>query len=140
MFQTLVHTFLRAQVGNVRRKAKGAVLEIAALGMVGLSVVLLFLGMFLWLSARMEPWLSAILLAALALSLGILLMLFGRSLLKRKENDPHEQAMSALKALGLFSNDGPTDLKNAEAKQEPGLAMVASALAAGLILGRSINR
>ncbi len=140
MFETLVHTFVRAQVGNVRRKAKGALLEIAAFGMVGLSVLLLFFGMFLWLSVRMEPWLSAVLLSALALFVGIFLMLLGRSLLKRKENDPQEQAMSALKALGLFSSNGPTDLKNAEAKQEPGPVMIASALAAGLILGRSINR
>lgn len=140
MVENLIHAFLRAQAGSVRRKAKGAMLEVVAFGMIGLSVLLLFFGMFLWLSARMEPWLSAALLAALALFLGIFLMLLGRSLLKRKETDPHEQAMSAIKAIGLFPNDGPTDSRKADDKTEPGLAMVASALAAGLILGRSINR
>ncbi len=140
MFEILVHTFLSAQVGDVRRKAKGAVLEAAAFGMVGLSIVLLFFGMFLWLSAWMAPWLAAILLACLALLAGIVLMLAGRSLLKRKQTDPLEQAMSALKALGLSSQDGSTGSGKAKANQEPGPAMVASALAAGLILGRSINR
>ncbi len=140
MFETLVHTIIQAQCGIVRRKAKEAVLEVAAFGMVGLSVVLLFFGMFLWLSVRTEPWLSAILLAALALVGGIILMLVGRSLRKRKENDPYEQAMTVLKALGLFSHDGLTDTRKADTGQEPGPAMVASALAAGLILGRSVNR
>jgi protein-S-isoprenylcysteine O-methyltransferase Ste14 len=140
MFETLVHSFLQAQVGNVRRKAKGAILEAAAFGMVGLSVVLLFIGMFLWLSARFEPWIAAILLATLALVAGVILMLVGRSLLRRKETDPHEQAMSTLKSLGLFSKDGQTGSEKVEAGQEPGPVMVASALAAGLILGRSINR
>jgi len=140
MFETLVHSFLQAQVGNVRRKAKGAILEAAAFGMVGLSVVLLFIGMFLWLSVRIEPWIAAILLAALALLTGVILMLVGRSLLRRKETDPHEQAMSALKSLGLISQDGQTGSEKVEAGQEPAPVMVASALAAGLILGRSINR
>lgn len=140
MFEALVHSFIQAQVGNVRRKAKGAILEAAAFGMVGLSVVLLFIGMFLWLSVRIQPWMAATLLAALAFLAGIILMLVGRSLLRRKETDPHEQAMSALKSMGLFSPDGQTDFGKAEAKQEPGPVMVASALAAGLILGRSINR
>ena len=47
MFETLFNTLLNAQCGILRRKAKEAVLEVAAFGMVGLSVVLLFFGMFL---------------------------------------------------------------------------------------------
>ena len=140
MLETLVKTFLRAQLGDVRRKTKGALLEIAAFGMVGLSVVFLFSGLFLWLSTRMEPWLAAIVLAGLALLAAMILILAGHSLLKRQETEPYEQAMSALKASGLLSQDGPAHSKENDGKQVPGPAMVASALAAGVILGRSINR
>lgn len=140
MLETLLHTFVNAHVGTVRRKAKGAVLEVAAFGMIGLSVGLLFVGLFLWLSIRMEPWLAAIVLSCLALLVAIILILVGRSLLKPKEIDPHEQAASALKALGLFSADGPKTEEKTGSTQDPGPAMVASALAAGLILGRSVRR
>jgi hypothetical protein len=140
MLETLVKTFLRAQLGDVRRKTKGALLEIAAFGMVGLSVVFLFSGLFLWLSTRMEPWLAAIVLAGLALLAAMMLIIAGHSLLKRQETGPYEQAMSALKASGLLSQDGPAGSKENDGKQEPGPAMVASALAAGVILGRSVNR
>ncbi|MEO9574235.1 MAG: phage holin family protein [Roseobacter sp.] len=140
MIKNLVHIFLQAQAGSVRRKAKGAILEAAALGMIGLSVTLFFLGSFLWLSVQMEPWMAAVFLGILALLAGIILMLVGRSVFRRKEADPHEQAMSVVKGLGLLSEDGQTSLGKAETEQESGPIMVASALAAGLILGRSINR
>ena len=140
MIKNLVHIFLQAQASNVRRKAKGAILEAAALGMMGLSVTLFFLGTFLWLSVRMEPWMAAVLLGILALLAGIILMLVGRSVFRGKEADPHEQAMSVVKGLGLLSEDGQTSSGKAGTEQESGPVMVASALAAGLILGRSINR
>ncbi len=140
MLEDLVHTFVSAQFGDVRRKTKGALLEVAAFGMIGLSTVLLFVGMFLWLSVRMDPWLAATALAGLALLAALVLMLVGRSLLQRKEHDPHQQAVSALKALGLLSSSGLTGSEKAIDEREKGPALVASALAAGLILGRSTNR
>ena len=138
--EDLLNTFLRVQFGDVRRKTKGALLEVAAFGMIGLSTVLLFVGMFLWLSEQMEPWLAAMVLAGLSLLAALFLMLAGRSLLKRKEPDPHQQVVSALKALGLFSQSDLTGSGKASERQKPGPAIVASALAAGLILGRSTKR
>jgi len=140
MLEDLFKNFLHSQFGDVRRRTRGALLEVGAFGLFGLSVVLLFLGMFLWLSVRMEPWLAATVLAALALLAALVLMFVGRTLLRRKEPDPHYQALSALQSLGLLSQSGPKGSKKAADNQDPEIRMVASALAAGLILGRSGKR
>lgn len=140
MLEDLLKTFLHSQLGDVRRRTRGALLEVVAFGLFGLAIVLLFLGMFLWLSVRMEPWLAAIMLAALGLLAALALVFVGRTLLRRKETDPHHQALSALQSLGLLSQSGPKGSEKAADKQEPEIAMVASALAAGLILGRSSKR
>ena len=140
MLEDLLKTFLHSQLGDVRRRTRGALLEVVAFGLLGFAIALLILGMFLWLSVRMEPWLAAILLAALALLAALVLVYVGRTLLRRKEPDPHHQALSALKSLGLLSQSSPKGSEKAADKQEPEIAMVASALAAGLILGRSTKR
>ena len=140
MLEKLLQTFLRAQFGDVGRKTRGALLEVAALGMVGLAVTLLFLGMFLWLSLRIEPWLAAVALAGFALLLAAILMLAGWVLLHRKKTDPQEQLISTLKALGLVQNEGLKGGESVEGKQGSGAAMVASALVAGLVLGHSVKR
>ena len=59
MLEDLFKTSVHSQLGDVRRRTRGALLEVVAFGHVGLAIVLLFLGMFLWLSVRMEPWQAA---------------------------------------------------------------------------------
>lgn len=140
MMENLIKAFLETQAMSIRRKAKGVALEVAAFCMVGLSLLLLFVGLFLWPSSWMEPWVSAIVLAIVALCIGLSLMLFARSFRKTKGPDAHDQAMLALKALGMISKDGQPASSEAEAKPETGPVMVASALAAGLILGHSMHR
>jgi integral membrane sensor domain MASE1 len=140
MLEDLFKTFLHSQLGDVRRRTRGAILEVVAFGLFGLAIALLFLGMFLWLSVRMEPWLAATLLASFAFLVAVVLMLVGRTLLRRKEPNPHHQALSALQSLGLLSKSGPKGSEKSADKQKPEIAMVASALAAGLILGRSTKR
>lgn len=137
MLEDLFKTFLHSQLGDVRRRTRGAILEVVAFGLFGLAIALLFLGMFLWLSVWMEPWQAATLLASLACLVAVVLMLVGRTLLRRKEPDAHHQALSALQSLGLLSKSSSKDSKKYADQQDPAIAMVASALAAGLILGRS---
>ena len=140
MLEDLLKTFLHSQLGDMRRRTRGALLEIFAFGMSGIAIALLFLAMFLWLSARIEPWLAATLLSCIALLAALVLLVAGRSLIRRKDPDPHLQAISALQSLGLMSENGPKGSKQDASQQEPEIAMVASALAAGLILGRSAKR
>ena len=137
MLEDLIKNFLHSQLGDVRRRTKGAILEVVALGLFGFAIALLFLGMFLWLSVRMEPWLAATLLSSLAFLVAVVLMLVGRTLLQRKEPDAHHQALSALQSLGLLSHSGSKDSEKTADTLDAPIAMVASALAAGLILGRS---
>ncbi|WP_439122363.1 phage holin family protein [Marivita sp.] len=138
--ENLILAFLRSQFGDVRRKTRGALLEAAALGMIGLATALLFLSLFLWLSSVMEPWQAAALLSCVGFIVAALLMLFGRTLMRPNEPDPHDQAIAALKALGLMPQGTLKDTENAHGKPEQGIGLVAAALAAGLMLGRSTKR
>ncbi len=140
MLDDIIRNVVRAQFGDVRRRTRGAVLEAAALGMTGLATFLIFAGLFIWLSDRIEAWLAAMLLAGVALFIAVVLMLMGRSLMRRKEPDPHDQAVSVLEALGLLSRNDGSNKTGDYGQPNGGPALVAAALAAGLMLGRSTKR
>jgi len=140
MLESLISGFLSAQFGDVRRRTKGAMLEAAALGMIGFSAVWFFFGSFLWLSIRIEAWQAGILLSGIALAVAAILMVLGRSLVRKKEPNPHDQVLSTMKALGILSQSKRIDGNNADRDQEAGPPMIAAALAAGIMLGRSVKR
>ncbi len=140
MLEDILSTVLRTQFRDVGRRTRGALLELAGLGMIGLATVFLFAGVFIWLSSRIEPWQAAFIMGGVALLAAGALLLVGRSLMRRKEPDPHEQVMATIQSLGLFSSTAAAGTDNNEDGQEPGPAMIASALLAGLMLGRSIMR
>lgn len=136
MIEDLVGTLVRSQVGDLRKRKAGTLLEIAALGAVGLAVALVFFGLFLWLSLRMEPWLAAFVLCLLALTLALGLWVAGRATIRRAEEQRQQEALSGLEALELLLRPG----KEGADRPETGPALVGAALAAGLVLGRSMKR
>ena len=140
MLEDLIRGFLSLQFDNVRHRGKGVALKIAALCMVGVACVFLFIGLFIWLADRIEAWRAAILLAGLALIVAAVLTALSYWLLNRKEPDPTEQALQALETLGLLKQTGSSRAGSAKSEDDTGLAMVAAALATGLILGRSTRR
>lgn len=140
MLEDLISAFVRSQFGDVKRRTTGAILEAGALGMLGLATVFLSVGAFLWLAARLEAWEAALIVAVAAVFLAVILMLVGRSLLRRKDRQRHSAMLSGLEALSVLTGHdpkGPTDKKAAD---EPGLAIIGAALAAGVLLGRSVKR
>lgn len=136
MLEDLVGALVRSQVGDFRRRTAGALLEVAAVAMLGLAVTLVFVGLFIWLSGRMEAWLAAFVLGLLALAVALALMLLGRSLRRRNEERRQREALSGLEALELVLRPG----KDGEDRKDPGPALVGAALAAGVLLGRSMKR
>ena len=140
MLEDILSTVLRTQFRDVGRRTRGALLEVAALGMTGLATIFIFMGIFFWLSGRIEAWQAAFVMGGVALVVAVGLMMVGRALLRRREPDPHEQIMSTIKSLGLMSSTGKTAKGHSGEEQEPGPAIVTAALAAGLMLGRSIGR
>jgi len=140
MLEDILSTVLRTQFRDVGRRTRGALLEVAAMGMTGLATVFIFAGIFIWLSGRIEAWQAAFVMGGVALLTAGGLMMAGRSLMRRREPDPHEQIMSTIQSLGLMSSTGTTAKGHSGDEQEPGPAMVGAALAAGLMMGRSIGR
>jgi hypothetical protein len=140
MLEDLISAFVRSQFGDVKRRTTGAVLEAGALGMIGLATVFLSIGLFLWLSSRVEMWLAALIVATVALGLAVILMLVGRSLLHRKARQRRNDMMSGLEALSALTGSRSGVGRDKDPAEDPGAAIVGAALAAGVLLGRSIKR
>jgi hypothetical protein len=140
MLEDLISAFVRSQFGDVRRRTTGAVLEAGALGMIGLAVVFLSIALFLWLTTRLEAWQAALIVAVVVLLLAAALMLAGRSLLRRRDRQRRNDMASGLEALSALLPQGRTYAQGKSATEDPGVAIVGAALAAGLLLGRSVKR
>lgn len=136
MLEDIIGAVVRAQFGDVRKRTIGAVLEVASLGMIGLATVLIFVAAHIWLSSRLEAWLSALILAGAALGIALILLLVGRSLMHRRARRRETEVQSLLDGLGALSQPG----SKAASGTEPGPAIIGAALAAGLMLGRSVRR
>ena len=139
MLEDILGALVRSQVGDLRRRTTGAILESAGLGMIGLSVVFLFIGLYAGLSRLLEPWLAALFVSALALVVAVVLMLFGRQLLRRKSERDRQEAFVGLNALGLLSGTARKDRGSSDEELEAGPSLVVAALTAGLVLGRSMK-
>jgi high-affinity Fe2+/Pb2+ permease len=140
MLEELLITVVRSQVGNLKRRTTGAVLEGVALGLVGLGVVFIAIGLYALLSRHMAEWQAALILAGVALVIAAAVFLVGRSMLQHNERRQREQIHAVLERLGLLSRPSRADRPENEGGRDPGPALVAAALAAGVILGRSMKR
>jgi hypothetical protein len=140
MLEDLISAFVRSQFGDVKRRTTGAVLEVGALGLVGLATVFLSIGLFLWLSARMETWLAAMAVGVLALLVALVVMLVGRSLLRRQAHRESHEMLSGLDALSVLARRPQSDRKADEGTGEPEAAIVGVALVVGVLLGRFFKR
>jgi hypothetical protein len=140
MLQELLGAVLRAQIGNLKRRTTGAALEAAGLGLVGLATVFLAIAGYIWLSKQVEAWLAALLVALVALVLALLLMLIGASLMRRKSRRDEAEVMGTLQSLGLLSATRPRETTQRDGDDRPATSLVLAALAAGLVLGRSLKK
>jgi hypothetical protein len=140
MLEELLGALVRSQVGNLKRRTGGVILEGAALGMIGLATVFLSIAFYVFLSQHMQAWLAALILAVVASLVAMVLALIGRSLVRRKELHQHAQMLSGLEKLGLLSSDSAKGKSDGNEERETGPGLVAAALTAGVILGRSMRR
>lgn len=104
-------------------------------GAVALAGLLLALGfavaaLFLWLATRMEPWQAALLAAFAALVLAGIALLAGRSAARRPRLSEADLAAQVQAVMAQVSK---------EADGKP-MTAVATALAAGVVLGRLLSR
>lgn len=134
MVEDLIGLILRSQAPTLRRKATGAVLEGAALGMAGLAAGFLLLGLFLWLASHMAPWLAAMIVALAATVAAVVLMLIGRAFMRRRDRAARAPLAEFERIAGAMASG------EHRPKEGDGPAMVAAALAAGIAFGRSMGR
>lgn len=141
MLENLLGALIQQRFGDIRRRAAGAVIESAALGMAGLATVFLFVALQMLLATRMDGWLAALVVAGLALLLAVILALVGRSLLRRRQQRQHQETLSSVEeTLVLLSRALSDGDKSKEGAKETGPALVGAALAAGIMLGRAQKR
>ena len=140
MLKELIGLFVRAQTGTLKRKATGAIVEAAALGLFGFATFFALLGVFLWLSTMVEYWLAALIVAAIVLVIAIILMLIGRLIMQRKTNREKEQLDRALREIAPFAQMLTGDDEHPGLSEKSSAGLVAAALAAGVVLGRSLRR
>jgi len=152
MIEQIVSAVVRSQVGNLKKRTAGAVLEGVGLGLIGLAVVFLFLGLYLLLAQEMARWLAALLVAAFAAAAAAVVMTVGAQLLsreKKRQGGGLEELVKQVAALAA-KRSAPREQPAVKAGSAPGAGegkgtdspflLVASALAAGIVLGRSTKR
>lgn len=137
MLEELIGAAVRAQSRNLKRKATGAVVEAAALGLVGFALLFALIAIYLWLSTKVEAWVAALIVATVILVLAIILFLVGRMMMTRNSHNTREQIDEA---LGEFRPLAQALTGDAGLSRKSSAGIVAAALAAGIVLGRSLHR
>jgi hypothetical protein len=117
-----------AQLRQVRaRLISGAIALAAVLIAFGFAIV----GFFLWLTEHMEDWQAALLAALAALIVAGIALLVGQSTARRPP--PRPEPDIAAQIQGIMAQV----TKDSEGKP---MAAVATALAAGIVMGRILSR
>ena len=140
MIDDLLGAVLSTQKASLKRKASGAFVEIAALGLFGFASVFAMVGGFLWLALRMEAWLAAFVVAGVVLVLAGIGFWIGQALMRsraRRKNDDFERALGGIAPLAAVL-DGRDPIGPDTPKQQT--TLIVAALATGVVLGRALRR
>ena len=131
MLRQLVSLVLKREVADLKRRSAGGILMFAGVLLALLASLCGLAGFYLWLTTRMTPWEAALVVAALLLFLGLILILTGRSMIRRQRarNDEIEALTQA-----LLGKSGAASGSNAP------LGSIAAAAVIGLIIGRNMHR
>ncbi len=131
MLRQLVSLVLKREVADLKRRSGGGILMFAGVLLALLASLCGLAGFYLWLTTRMTPWEAALVVAALLLFLGLILILAGRSMIRRQlaRNDEIEALTQA-----LLGKSGAASGSNTP------LGSVAAAAVIGLIIGRNMHR
>ena len=140
MIDDLLAAVLSTRKTSLRRKASGAVIEIAGLGLLGCASLFAMVGGFLWFSLRMEAWLAAFAVAGIVLALAAIGLAIGQAVIRgrvRRRDGELDHALGDLAplvaALGGAETKGP-------ATPKAQTSLIVAALATGLALGRALRR
>ncbi len=131
MLRQLFSLVLKREVADLKRRSGGGMLLLAGMLLLMLASLCALAGLYLWLSTRMTPWEAALAVAALLLFAGLVLIMSGRSMIRRQRtrNDEIEALTQAL--LGKSGS--------AAGSNTP-VGTVAAAAIIGLVIGRNLHR
>ncbi|MDU8944301.1 phage holin family protein [Rhodophyticola sp. MJ-SS7] len=140
MLSNIIGAVLQAKAAEIKRKATGAVVQMAAFGLFGVSLIFGIVSGFLWLAGKMDPWLAALAIAIVVLIAAIVLMLIGRMIMQQKSKRDREQTARALGESNAIVQALTGTNMDGKGTNNPSLELIAAALATGIILGRSLGR
>jgi len=131
MLRQLVSLVLKREVADLKRRSGGGILMLAGVLLALLASLCALAGLYLWLTTRMMPWEAALVMAALLLFLGLILILTGRSMIRRQRTRNEEIEVLTQALLGK---------SGAATGSSTPVGTVAAAAVIGLIIGRSLHR
>lgn len=139
MLDELMRSVLASPALGFKRRTRGAVIEGVGLALGGMAVVFSFVALHLLFSMAMPNWLAALLVALLAALCGGVTVLIGRAIIRKQDLEVEKRHKEGL--LGLLAAAVPdSSPENRKAENEAPATLIFTALAAGLILGRSMKR
>jgi uncharacterized membrane protein YecN with MAPEG domain len=130
MLQQLVSRLVSNGLADMKRRASGAGLMFFGLLLLVLAATFVFFAIYLWLSARMEPWLAALSVAGIIILLSLILWLAGRAMMRRQRTRSvlmDEEIQTLIRQLSAEGGLGG---------KKPALSLVAAAALLGLLIGR----
>ncbi|MEE4238500.1 MAG: phage holin family protein [Anderseniella sp.] len=131
MLRQIFSLVLKREVADLKRRSGGGVLLVAGMLLLMLASLAALASLYLWLTTRMTPWEAALIVAALLLFAGLVLILAGRSMIRRQgaRNEEIEALTQALLGKSSAASGSSTPV-----------GTVAAAAVIGLIIGRSLHR
>lgn len=139
MLEDLLKVGLATSALDLKRRMRGAVVGGVALGIGGIAFLFACLGAYMLLATVLPDWAAALIVALAAALVALVTFMIARSMLQGGGSDPRSREAEGVG--GLLSSATPHDPdKAAQADREAPASLVFTALAAGLVLGRSLRR
>jgi len=131
MIRQLFSLVLKREIADLKRRGGGGVLLVAGILLLMLASLCALAGLYLWLSTRMTPWEAALAVATLLLFAGLVLIMSGRSIIRRQR--ARNEEIDAL-TQALLGRSGAANVSSTS------IGTVVAAAVIGLIIGRSLHR
>lgn len=136
MLREVLGIMLKSEVADLKRRGVGGGLLLASVAVLALAGTAGLLALYLWLGRHMQPWQAALIISGGLVIIALILMLTGRSMMRRKkvrstELDDIAAALMGKQSAGKKGDDGQSHAP---------LGAVATAAVVGVLIGRQLRR
>lgn len=134
MLGQVLSLLLKREVADLKRRSAGGVLIAGGFMLLSLASLVGLAALYLWLSTRLDPWQAALAISVLLALLGGIIMLSGRSMVRRQ----HQMKQELDAYFKTLMNTAEKNVK--PDKVGSPLSIVALAAIAGIVIGRKVRK